>query len=242
MGKGKRQLLSKGEPPEHPQLLLVGSQVPAHLGTIPTPPLGATPLKWHLLSSSPLSQSQTLWKSTSEPSQQQQWLGSSSHVELRPHSPSSRRTNPEFTKLSPSSVSNEPPSFMIPKHRRRAFNNLLSLPNNRELQDNFLFSAPPASLKRTSEPTGPAYQGISMHLNEKAIKHFNKVRGCRKETIKVSSGRSYILPLLWLRKLLFSNLGDDHSTHQLTELRGSTGGHRTSPKTSSSSLFPIVWQ
>lgn len=60
-------------------------------------------------------------------------------------------------------------------------------PNNPELQDNFLFSISPASLKRTSVPNGPAYQEIVVYLNKKAIKYFNKVRGGRKETIKVIS-------------------------------------------------------
>lgn len=182
MGRGKRQLESQGEAPEHPKLLLVGSQVhTAHpglaheshtgLGTIPTLPLGFAPLKWCLLSSTPQPHSQQK-ALDNHPSSNSDWA-----VELRPHSPSSRRTNPEFTKLNPSSISKQPLSFMIPKHQWRGFNHLVSLLSNLELQDNFLFFIPPASLKRTSEPNGPAYQEILMHLNKKAIKHFNKVRG-----------------------------------------------------------------
>lgn len=144
---------------------------PRRAGNNPYPPLGSTALKWHLLSPEP--QSQTLWKALgSHPSSSSDWA-----VELGPRSPSSRRTNPEFTKPNPSSISKQPLSFMRPKHQRRGFNDPISLPNNLELQDNLLFSIPPASLKRTSEPNGPAYQEILMHLNKKAIKHSNKVRG-----------------------------------------------------------------
>lgn len=135
------------------------------------PPLGSTAQEWHLLSPEP--QPQTLWKALdSHPSSSSDWA-----VELGPRSPSSRRANPEFTKLNPSSISKQPLSFMRPKQQWSGFNDLISLPNNLELQDNFLFSIPLASLKRTSEPNGPAYQEILMHLNKKAIKHFNKVRG-----------------------------------------------------------------